>query len=80
MASSSNYLISVPKLKGRENFSEWCFAAENFLVLEGMVGCIKPEPGVTPAAAEDESQADLNHRPGALRSYKKRQYIEGAVE
>lgn len=53
MASSSNYLISVPKLRGRENFSEWCFAAENFLVLGGMVGCIKPEPGEPPAAADD---------------------------
>lgn len=53
MASSSNYLVSVPKLKGRENYSEWCFAAENFLVLEGMVGCIKPEPDHPPVAADD---------------------------
>lgn len=53
MASSTNYLVNVPKLKGRENFSEWCFAAENFLVLEGMVGCIKPEPGHPPVAADD---------------------------
>ena len=34
---ASNYVVSVPKLKGRENYSEWCFAAENFLVLEGML-------------------------------------------
>ncbi|CAD7088053.1 unnamed protein product [Hermetia illucens] len=53
MTSSSNYLMSVPKLKGRENYSEWCFAAENFLVLEGIVGCIKPEHNVTPATADD---------------------------
>ncbi|CAD7082974.1 unnamed protein product [Hermetia illucens] len=60
MASSSNYLISVPKLKGRENYSEWCFAAENVLVLEGKVGCIKPEHNVTPAASDDaETKAKL---------------------
>ncbi|CAF4944212.1 unnamed protein product [Pieris macdunnoughi] len=33
---ASNYLVNVPKLKGRENYSEWVFAAENFLVLEDM--------------------------------------------
>lgn len=53
MATSSNYLVSVPKLKGRENYCEWCFAAENFLVLEGMVKCIKPTTGTTPEAADD---------------------------
>lgn len=51
--ASNNYLVSVPKLKGRENYSDWCFAAENFLVLEGMVKCIKPEPGTIPEATED---------------------------
>lgn len=40
---TTNYLVSVPKLKGRENYSEWAFAAENFLVLEGMSDCIKSE-------------------------------------
>lgn len=51
---ATNYLINVPKLKGRDNYSEWCFAAENFLVLEGMKHCIKPEPGKEIASADDE--------------------------
>lgn len=53
MATSSSYLVSVPKLRGRENYSEWSFAAENFLILEGMAKCIKPEPGAIPEAADD---------------------------
>lgn len=32
----------MPKLKGRENYAEWCFAAENLLVLEGMDNYIRP--------------------------------------
>ena len=39
---ASNYIASVPKLKGRKNYDEWCFAAENLLVLEGMDKYIKP--------------------------------------
>lgn len=34
--SSGNYLVNVPKLKGRDNYDDWAFAARNFLVLEGM--------------------------------------------
>lgn len=50
-----NYLQSVPKLKGRENYDEWSFAAENLLVLEGMIQFIKPaEPGADIKAADDE--------------------------
>lgn len=33
---AGNYLINVPKLRGRENYDEWAFAAENFLILEGV--------------------------------------------
>lgn len=36
----ANYLPSVPKLLGRENYEEWAFAVENFLVLEGLVKCL----------------------------------------
>lgn len=41
---STNYLASVPKLKGRENYDEWTFAVEKkiVLVLEGMLHCIRP--------------------------------------
>lgn len=34
--SSSSYLLSVPKLKGRENYDDWAFAVKNFMVLEGV--------------------------------------------
>ncbi|KAG5860165.1 hypothetical protein JTB14_032320 [Gonioctena quinquepunctata] len=32
--ASNNYLANVPKLQGRENYEEWSFAIENFLILE----------------------------------------------
>lgn len=51
--SSSNYLLNVPKLKGRENYTEWTFAAENFLVLEEMRHCIEPVAGIAVTAADD---------------------------
>lgn len=50
---STNYLVNVPKLKGRENYTEWCFAAENFLILENMVQYIKPVAGKDAEAADD---------------------------
>ncbi|GBP40883.1 Retrovirus-related Pol polyprotein from transposon TNT 1-94 [Eumeta japonica] len=53
---STNYLVNVPKLKGRENYDDWCFAAENVLVLEGMADNIKrPLPATATEAqiAED---------------------------
>ncbi|CAH2087741.1 unnamed protein product [Euphydryas editha] len=55
---SSNYVVSVPKLKGRENYAEWAFAVENFLMLEGTSDCIletKPEE----AAADAKTKAKL---------------------
>lgn len=51
---AANYLINVPKLKGLDNYSEWCFAAEHFLVLEDIKHCIKPEPGKEIISADDE--------------------------
>lgn len=42
---STNYLASVPKLKGRENYDEWTFAVENVLVLEGTLHCVQPVVG-----------------------------------
>lgn len=58
---TTNYLVSVPKLKGRENYSEWAFAAENFLVLEGMADCIKSEtlPAEIGAAGDAKTRAKL---------------------
>lgn len=37
---ASNYLSTVPKLKGRENYADWAFAVENLLVLDGLSTCI----------------------------------------
>lgn len=34
--SSGSYLLNVPKLKGRENYDDWAFAARNFLIFEGI--------------------------------------------
>jgi hypothetical protein len=33
---SGNYSVNVPKLRGRENYDDWAFAVENFLILEGV--------------------------------------------
>lgn len=35
-----NYLTSVPKLTGRENYDDWSFAVENVFVLEGLTKCL----------------------------------------
>lgn len=48
---ATNFALNVPKLKGRENYDEWAFAAENFLILEGMLDSITV--GKTVAAADD---------------------------
>ncbi|KAK9685718.1 hypothetical protein QE152_g37725 [Popillia japonica] len=37
---AANYISSVPKLVGRENYDDWAFAVENFLILEGLSKCI----------------------------------------
>lgn len=37
---ATSYMASVPKLLGRDNYEDWCFAVENFLVLEGLQKCL----------------------------------------
>lgn len=37
---ASNFLSSVPKLLGRENYDEWAFAVENFFIIEGLSACM----------------------------------------
>ncbi|GBP18229.1 hypothetical protein EVAR_9071_1 [Eumeta japonica] len=49
----NSFLTSIPKLKGRENYDEWEFAAENLLILEGVADCIKQERSAATAVAED---------------------------
>jgi hypothetical protein len=51
---ATNYFVNVPKLKGRDNYNEWCFAAENFLILEGTRHYVKPVPNEEIKTAEDE--------------------------
>lgn len=34
---SSNYSVNVPKLRGRDNYDEWAFAAENYMIIEGVI-------------------------------------------
>ncbi|CAH2104034.1 unnamed protein product [Euphydryas editha] len=33
---SASYSINVPKLRGRENYDDWAFAVENYMILEGV--------------------------------------------
>lgn len=40
---AANYMVNVPKLKGRENYGEWAFAVENFMILEGLWKCVSTE-------------------------------------
>lgn len=55
---TSNYIANVPKLKGRENYDDWCFAAQNVLVLEGMASAIEKQlPADTSTAAEKAEDA-----------------------
>lgn len=42
---NSNYIVSVPKLKFRQNYDEWCFSAKNLLVFDGMDKYLKPPAG-----------------------------------
>jgi len=35
-----NYLNSVPKLMGRENYADWAFAVQNVFILEGLSKCL----------------------------------------
>ncbi|GBP45855.1 Retrovirus-related Pol polyprotein from transposon TNT 1-94 [Eumeta japonica] len=51
--ATNSFLTSIPKLKGRENYDEWAFAAENLLILEGVADCIKQERSAATAVAED---------------------------
>lgn len=49
---ASNYLTTIPKLQGRENYQEWSFAMENFLLLEGINTCIKEDTTANATVSE----------------------------
>ncbi|CAG4970927.1 unnamed protein product [Colias eurytheme] len=54
---TTNYLASVPKLRGRENYDDWCFAAQNLLVLEGMAASIQSQLKSTATAEQKVEDA-----------------------
>ncbi|CAG4939045.1 unnamed protein product [Colias eurytheme] len=54
---TTNYLASVPKLRGRENYDDWCFAAQNLLVLEGMAASIQSQLKSTATAEQKVKDA-----------------------
>lgn len=39
----SSYIANVPRLKERENYNDWAFSAENFLVLQEKMDSVKIE-------------------------------------
>ena len=38
--TANNYVASVPKLMGSENYDDWAFAAENFLIIDNLSMCL----------------------------------------
>lgn len=56
---AASYIVNVPKLKGRENYDEWAFAAENFLVLEGVDINVKPTEPIVSAVEAQKAKAKL---------------------
>lgn len=66
---TTNYLVNVPKLKGLENYNEWIFAAKNFLILENLMHCIKPDSGKIIEAADDASKINYDCRQCVIETY-----------
>ncbi|CAH2035928.1 unnamed protein product, partial [Iphiclides podalirius] len=56
---AASYIINVPKLKGRENYDEWAFAAENFLILEGVDINVKRIEQAVPVVEAQKAKAKL---------------------
>lgn len=52
---AGSYIVNVPKLKGRENYDEWAFAAEHFLMLDGID--INKLESTSDASSIDEKKA-----------------------
>lgn len=57
--NTNSVLANIPKLKGRENYNEWAFAAENLLVLEGKLNFLKTEGAGTNMADDAMTKAKL---------------------
>ncbi|KAG5897613.1 hypothetical protein JTB14_028881 [Gonioctena quinquepunctata] len=52
-----NFLSSVPKLKGRENYSDWSFAVQNMLVLDDLKTCL--DGSETSETKDEKAKAKL---------------------
>lgn len=54
---TANYIADIPKLKGRENYEDWCFAVQNVLVLENMASAITERLPVSPTTSQTNEDA-----------------------
>ncbi|KAG5882789.1 hypothetical protein JTB14_023628 [Gonioctena quinquepunctata] len=52
-----NFLSSVPKLKGPENYSDWSFAVHNMLVLDDLKTCL--DGSETSETKDEKAKAKL---------------------
>ncbi|XP_072389450.1 uncharacterized protein [Diabrotica undecimpunctata] len=58
-----NYLTSVPRLTGRDNYQDWSFAVENVFVLEGLSKCIQGTEEDTTLVAKAKAKLILTLDP-----------------
>lgn len=54
---TTNYIANIPKLKGRENYEDWCFAVQNVLVLENMASAITERLPASPTTSQINEDA-----------------------
>lgn len=60
--------FNIEKLRGGENYHDWCFSVENLLQLKGLKKCIVAKPAVAgqPEAAEEEDATKLDQSKSIL--------------
>ncbi|KAG5867500.1 hypothetical protein JTB14_007479 [Gonioctena quinquepunctata] len=63
--ASNNYLVTIPKLQGRENYEKWSFAMENFLELEGLSKCIDGTETENELVAKAKAKIVLSRNPSS---------------
>lgn len=56
----ASYLVSVPKLKGRDNYEDWAFSAKHFLNLEGLKKYITLDVYSTDTASVEEDAKTMS--------------------
>lgn len=60
---AAHFLATIPKLKGRENYSTWAFAMENYLIIEGLEKCLTANDVDEKKAAQAKSKIILSIEP-----------------